>query len=272
MITELFDGDLPDEVGSLTTVTSPVAGLTDLDRCEKITMNAYTAEPRVWYPDTPNGDLIVMHQGHSWTYNQGNYNLVLQQLLTAGYTVCGLVLPGGADVVTSGSTTAHDNAELSLDHYIGPIVIAINTLAGSFSNIYMTGLSGGAWSTTLAAAVDTRISRSYPIAGTLPLYMPVDLAHGNGFRDWEQNLPGLTASYTDLYLLASDSGRRQKQILHTSDECCFNETEYNLGNPYSTFISDLATELGGQYDLVWKTKTVHEWDTTIFNDEVLSEI
>jgi hypothetical protein len=266
--TEVFGGSLPSELGTLSSVTSPVAGLTSLDTCEKIAMVAYTAEPRVWTPTSPNGDLFLLYQGHDWSYNQGNYEDVLQQLLTAGYTVVGFVMPGG-DTVTSGTTIDHNFDDPGLDEFVGPVVIAINTLQGDFTNIYMSGISGGGWATHLAAAVDTRIDKSYAIAGSLPLYMTL---LGAGQRDHEQLLPGITASYQDLYLLGACPSRRHKQILYDDDNCCFSQADYETGSPYETFIENLATTIGGDFDLVFKTKTVHEWDTTIINDEVLAEL
>ncbi len=269
LIDEVFGGSLPSETGSLSSTTSPVAGLSNLASTQEMSFTGYTAKPIIWTPTSPNGNLILAYQGHEWSYNSGNFPALLQQLLTAGYTVVGFVMPGGANTLVSGSATNHDANHQALSEFVGPVIAAINTLEGSFSNIYMTGLSGGGWATTLAAALDIRIAKSYPVAGSLPVYM--DLTE-TGSRDWEQTLPGLSASYLDLYLLGATPSRRQKQILHNNDPCCFSLTDYQTGQPYENFIEDLATDLGGDYDLVFKNKNVHEWDTTIFNDEVLSEL
>src|SRR6185312_13818026 len=40
-----------------------------------------------------------------------------------------------------------------------------------YSEVDMIGLSGGGWTTTLYAAVDPRIMRSFPVAGSIPLYL-----------------------------------------------------------------------------------------------------
>ena len=49
----------------------------------------------------------------------------------------------------------------------------------------MIGLSGGGWTTTVYAAIDPRIVKSIPVAGTLPLYLRGD--HYN--HDLEQYVP-----------------------------------------------------------------------------------
>jgi hypothetical protein len=80
----------------------------------------------------------------------------------------------------------------------------------------MLGLSGGGWTTTLAAALDKRIALSVPVAGSLPfdLFDPFFDS-----RDWEQKpqrpIYNVT-SITDLYVLGG-RGHAQLQILHMMD-------------------------------------------------------
>jgi hypothetical protein len=93
----------------------------------------------------------------------------------------------------------------------------------------MAGLSGGGWTTTLYAAVDPGIRYSFPVAGTIPLY----LRTGGSVGDKEQFLEefyGL-AGYPDLYLLgASGAGRKQIQILNRRDDCCFGEAQHKIAH------------------------------------------
>lgn len=268
LVDDIFGGSLPSEVGTLSSVTSPVAGLTGLSTTEKITFSGFDARPRVWTPSSANGDLMILHQGHSGNYNDYSFDVALQTYLTEGFVVCGLVMPGGVDEVTSGTSTSHNSTTPALSTFIGPVIAAINTLEGDVSGIYMSGLSGGGWTTTLAAAVDTRIVKSYPTAGSLPITSYVN-------RDYEQYLDRipLRATYQDLYILGSSpAGRRQKQILHTTDSCCFNLQQYNSTPSYSEKVSNRAAELGGSFELVWVVKTDHEFDSTIITDEIFPEI
>jgi hypothetical protein len=110
-----------------------------------------------------------------------------------------------------------------LKYFLDPVVQWVNYAAtrqnGSggalFSRIVMAGLSGGGWTTTVAAAIDPRIVRSYPVAGSLPLYMRECMSKG----DDEQVVDSLyeIAGYLDLYLLGTYPGRKQIQILLRHD-------------------------------------------------------
>ena len=90
----------------------------------------------------------------------------------------------------------------------------------------MAGLSGGGWTTTLYAAVDPSIRYSFPVAGSIPLY----LRTGGSVGDKEQYLEEFyrIAGYPDLYVLgALGPGRKQVQILNRHDDCCFGEKQHD---------------------------------------------
>jgi hypothetical protein len=90
----------------------------------------------------------------------------------------------------------------------------------------MTGLSGGGWTTTLYAAIDPTILCSFPVAGSIPLY----LRTGESIGDREQFEPSFyrIAGYPDLYILgAHGRGRKQVQILVRRDDCCFGEKQHD---------------------------------------------
>lgn len=274
MITELFGGGgIPAEIGTLSSVASPIT-LTGVSTCEKITMVAYSARPRLWTPTSPNGAVVIMHQGHGsggiGGYDQLNMNLVIQQLITAGYAVCGMVMPGASGNETNSGSPA-DHASLALSAFIGPVMVAVNTLANAgYTDIHMSGVSGGGWTTVLSAAIDTRIKKSFPVSGSLPLYM--DFVSG-GSRDAEQYIPGLTATYLDMYVMAgAGSGRLHKQINHTSDPTLGSLRDYATGPQYHCLADITAASLGGRYALAYKNYAAHEYNTTIFTDEVMSEI
>jgi len=96
----------------------------------------------------------------------------------------------------------------------------------NYRAFHMVGLSGGGWTTTVYAAIDPTIRCSFPVAGSLPLYLRV----GGSVGDREQLEPSFygIAGYPDLYVLgAQGSGRRQVQILVRRDDCCFGETQHD---------------------------------------------
>eukprot|EP00041_Stephanoeca_diplocostata_P014108 m.253331 g.253331 ORF g.253331 m.253331 type:complete len:425 (+) comp19583_c0_seq1:108-1382(+) len=132
-----------------------------------------------------------------------------------------------------------------LRYFLEPCVLTANyAFAKGYEKLYMAGLSGGGWSTTFAAAIDKRITGSFPIAGSVPCAMrnpdgnvPGQNWTGSDREDFEQNCspnpnpkvpehPGRMAfqacNYTCQYLLAGlEPGRFQVQILHEYDSCCF---------------------------------------------------
>jgi dienelactone hydrolase len=138
--------------------------------------------------------------------------------------------------------------------FLEPVVRAVNYAqqVRRTQRLYMIGISGGGWTTTLAAAVDPRIKVSVPVAGSLPHYLrpPGGLCTTAGDRgDFEQNHPPLfaIADYLDLYILGSHGLRRgQLQVLNQYDSCCFNGPR---GLAYRGVLKDLMRERRlGRYD------------------------
>lgn len=142
-------------------------------------------------------------------------------------------------------------------YFIDPVVAAVNTHGGSYDTVAMAGLSGGGWTTTLAAALDVRIELSFPVAGTLPLdlgtWQPKRLQRG----DWEQFATGmhLIAGYRDLYVMGTTGGRSQIQILNQFDPCCFAGL---TAETYRGPVSAAAEAVGGRFDLRILEHDVHE--------------
>lgn len=268
LTTALFGGSLPSEIGTLSSVASPVAGLTDLDTTQKITMSAYASRPRLWTPTSPAGSVMILHQGHSLDYNGYQYGQALQTYLTAGVAVCGLVMPGGVDEVTSGTSTEHNTAAYGMDDFVGPVIVAVNTLIDiGYTDIFMSGLSGGGWTTVLSAAADTRIDKSFPTAGSLPLYDPVS-------RDFEQflNLRGISQTYLDCYVLGTYPSRRQLQINYTTDNCCFSQAQFNAGPDFRAQVAYIAASLGGSYEFLWQNYTTHQFEPAVITTYILPEL
>ena len=67
-----------------------------------------------------------------------------------------------------------------LRFFLEPVVTGINYFLSKYPachDIAMMGLSGGAWTTTVAPAIDTRITLSIPVAGSQPAYVGVAYGH-----------------------------------------------------------------------------------------------
>lgn len=243
-------------------VTDPLnTSASNLLRVDELTINMDDNDgtfvmdnmPHVWYPTvaTANGKLAIMHYGHSadpdnnWNHPSG-YAEAINALIEDGYTVAGIQM--------SGDTSEHNSypdATATLNYlkfFVEPVARVINELESGFSAVYMTGKSGGGWTTHLVTAIDERIERSVPVAGALPL----NIAIGN--RDWEQQLPSIDhlVDYHDLFAMACTSSRTQVQLLNEDDSCCFTLAQYNSAmDPYADDVEAKAIELGGTYSLVW---------------------
>lgn len=247
-----------------------IVTLTNLSACYKYTIPDYANRPRLWEPLAPREDVVVLLcAGHSvdWSGN-ALASIALQQLLTANIRVVTFVLPNGPNDYTSGGPSDHEAAAASTAEWMGPIVIAINKLKADYPNatIYIAGISGGGWMTTLAGAVDTRIQGSYQFVGTIPDYFYLN-------RDWEQRLPGLTADYLTLYLLASCPARRHKHILYENDPVGFNRALYNTRTDWSSTLVTQAAGLGvGDYDLVWVNYNQHVFEAVSYAAEFVAEL
>jgi hypothetical protein len=237
---------LPDVV--VTNVPSPVKQLGQLARVDELRIDMAPGLQGLAYhfiPLRPNSELVVVHHGHACILDDdpsttdAGYGLqrTINGLLREGYGVLGVFMPhmrpgdctGGHDAMFQLKTTGSP-----MKYFLEPTAISLNHLKTrsrvehfpKYRAFHMTGLSGGGWTTTVYAAVDPTIRCSFPVAGTIPLY----LRTGGSVGDREQYEPtfyGL-AGYPDLYILgAHGRGRQQVQILVRRDDCCFGEAQHD---------------------------------------------
>ena len=219
----IFGGALPDDV--------PVPRQTE--------QGLELVPGRAWWftPDVPNGRLAIWHVGHQEdVFQQGTEPITA--LLASGYHVIGLNMPPEPHAAIP-----------TLRPFLEPVALALNyAQTQGFDTAMMAGFSGGGWTTTVYAALDPRITRSVPIAGSLPRGLPVR------YRDAEQDLPGLDLDYIDLYVMATSDGRTQVQVLNSHDPCCFMGIYAPL---YSDHASQRAAELGGTWRVIVVDERAH---------------
>src|SRR5262249_54058794 len=118
--------------------------------------------------------------------------------------------------------------------------------------IYMVGVSGGGWTTTVAAAIDPRILISVDVAGSLPLYLRPrggPCVKPGDAGDMEQYHPAFyaIADYLDLYVLGSAGrGRGHLQVLNQFAPWCF----AGVGSrTYEPILTEIIRGAGGRYAL-----------------------
>jgi hypothetical protein len=212
-----------------------------------------------FHPRKINNRLMVYHQGHRGDFITGIETI--KALLNKGYAVMGVSMPllgmNNQPVVHLERfgrfhVTKHAHLKLldnPISFFLEPITVALNHAESfKYSRIGMIGISGGGWTTTLYASVDPRIRHSYPVAGSLPIYLRSD--SGRDWGDYEQTLPDLyeIANYPELYVMGSyGEGRRQLQILNQYDSCCFAGIKYRT---YEGAVKQAVKRLGkGEFDV-----------------------
>ncbi len=175
-----------------------------------------------------NNKLFLYHEGHQ-TKNHAEKNI--QILINKGYDVMFLSMPlydqNSKNYDLHNNFTIMQNKTFNpISLFITPVIVSINHAKKNYdyNSISMTGLSGGGWTTTIAAAVDNRITKSYPVAGSMPLQFKKT---PRGEYEETPNFFKQNITYETMYYLGSyGKNRKQTQILNMYDPCCFNAYSY----------------------------------------------
>jgi hypothetical protein len=175
-------------------------------------------------PANPNAGLVVVHQGHYCNFVDGSLASVVKTLLENHFSVLAVYMPGSTPADALGHAGFPIRSFFDTTVYSLAYARKNSSKHGvpSYRTTSMVGLSGGGWATTVYAALDPTIRLSFPVAGSIPLYLR---ARGSGNPgDGEQYYRPMyeIAGYLDLYALGSSGeGRKQVQILNVKDTCCF---------------------------------------------------
>lgn len=251
LIRLLWGGDelpsrLPDAVerGFSDPAFAELDGVARIDRLTVKMDHGLDSKIHHFIPRRPNGKLVLFHKGHEDGGDFVHNADIIGRLIGEGYSVAAFAMPllGPNSRPTiqhprlgAYQLSDHDRMRMlrpesghPVRYFLEPVAVALNYFdrAYDYSSVAMTGLSGGGWSTVLAAALDPRIGQSFPIAGSLPL----NLRTPGGPSDFEQHAPDVywTATYPELYVLGTSGGRTQLQILNAHDACCFRAAKAEL--------------------------------------------
>ena len=222
---------------------SELPGLASIDRLETVLAYGLKSVAYHLHATRPNGGLVIYHSGHE---DEGFIaaRSEIGRFLGEGFSVLAFAMPlkglnmpdppfidhrrfGPMQVTGNHNMFAllEDGRFNALQLFLHPLVAAVNYVEEQFDYrlLAMVGLSGGGWTTTFYSAIDPRIARSYPVAGTLPFHLRA-VEPRLGWGDWEQSMSPIYrhVNYLELYVLGSvGRGRRQVQVLNQYDPCCF---------------------------------------------------
>ena len=245
---------------------SQFADLTNISHIDKITIsmkydvNSYSY---LIVGKNDNQKLVIYHQGHAGDFMLGKNTI--QNLLNEGYSVLAFSMPligmnnqPEIDIPNIGKLKLishyyfwflESNDFSPIQYFLDPIVISLNYVEKQyqFDSINMIGISGGGWTTVIYSALDERVSQSYSIAGSLPIFLR---SNQSDIGDYEQILPELynIANYLDLYIMSSyGDNRKFVQIFNKFDPCCFSGERAKI---YSDEIQSTLSKLGkGKFEI-----------------------
>ena len=232
----------------------------NLSRIDRLTVEMAYGINSISYlfiPEVSNGKLILYHQGHAGDFILGKNTI--QFFLNRNFTVLASTMPlvgmnnqpvVEIDGLGKIKLTSHNQLRLleannfnPMKLFVDPIQINLNFLDKEydFKQYSMIGLSGGGWTTVVYSAIDERISNSFSVGGSMPIYLRVA---ERDMGDYEQTNIDLyqNVNYLELYVLgAYGDDRNHIQIFNKNDPCCFS------GNGYETYefvIKDKMLQLG----------------------------
>ena len=260
---------LPNDIPTLIEkdiIDSKYSNMKNLESIDKFTIEMEHDVNSIIYffkPMISNDKLIIYHQGHRGDFYEGKDTI--EYFLEKNYSVAAFSMPllgmNSQPIIDNKylgkiKLQSHNQFELlesddftPIKFFIEPIIISNNYFDSNynFDSYYMIGISGGGWTATLAAAIDDRISQTYSIAGSYPIFLR---SEPENFGDYEQHHLELykKSNYLDLYTLASiGDNRKFIQIFNKYDPCCFSGEAFQ---EYEDIIKKTVDKLGsGTFDI-----------------------
>ena len=239
----------------------------NLRQIDKLTIemeSGVTSVVYIFLPEISNGKMILYHQGHSGGFVNGKDTI--QKFIDSGFSVAAFSMPliglntqpiieidniGPVKFLKHNQFVYLDKDNFSsMSYFFTPISITLNHIDKNFSfnEYHMVGISGGGWTSTVYPAIDTRISESFSIAGSLPLSLRNVI---DDIGDYEQYNPEFysIANYYELYIMSSFGENREHiQIFNKYDSCCF---AGNTSNYYKDLIQESISNLNsGNFDII----------------------
>ena len=238
----------------------------------------------LFLPENSNNELVIYHQGHSGDFISGNDTIAF--FINEGYSVLALSMPllgmnnqPIIDLNEFGKMKFTNHRHLHLlessdfspvKFFVEPIGVSLNYLEKNynFNSYHMIGISGGGWTTILFSAIDDRISQSYSVAGSFPMFMRSD---SKNIGDYEQMIPEVysIANYLELYLMGSFGNERKLLLIYNEfDPCCFSGNAYEQF-PFKDVVENKIKKIGpGNFDVIID----EEQNKHVISHEIISNI
>ena len=166
--------------------------------------------------------------------------------------------------------------------FLEPVVQNINyfrSVTPDAKDVTMIGLSGGGWTTSMAAAVDTRIKLSIPVAGSAPLYIQNRIHSGPDEEQvytplYDERIApdgsgGGVATWLEIYALGGyGAGRRQIMVTIPGEPVGLFPTTWVTDNIGGGNIRDILSRVmanlhqgqwGYAYDMSAKIHQISPW-------------
>ncbi len=243
---------------------SSLSNLKQIDRLTIKMEHGLSSIVYIFLPETNNGKIILYHQGHSGGFINGKSTI--QHFLDNGFSVAAFSMPliglnnqpvvemeniGQIKLLKHNQFVFLESDDFSsMNYFFTPISVTLNYLSDNydFKKFHMIGISGGGWATTVYSALDTRITKSFSIAGSLPLSLRSII---DDVGDYEQFHPQFysIANYFDIYLMSSSGTEREHiQIFNKFDPCCFSGV---ISSPYYDEITNSVIPLdSGNFEII----------------------
>ena len=236
----------------------------NLKQLDKITIEMEHGVNSIAYffiPYESNNKLIIYHHGHAGDFILEKNTITF--FLNNGYSVVAFNMPlkgiNSQPIIETSDFGPikfifHDQFPLlespnfsPMKYFVEPIALSLNFIEQNYDydEYYMVGISGGGWTTIIYSAIDQRISQSYSVAGSYPLYLRQEVKN---LGDYEQNNPDIyrISNYLELYTMSSfGNDRKLVQLFIYNDPCCFQAELYEKF-PYGEIIQNRLEILGGE--------------------------
>lgn len=219
---------------------------------------------------------LINHRGHG-SEGAATHLTMINRALSEGYDVMFMAMPlaspdtGGQNTTTNPAATLGHEALYqdgidtvsynAMELFLHSQVTGINYLEANFtvSSLAAVGLSGGAWTISMHAAIDTRIDKSVAFRGFRPRsskYFPwIESTHEPDFEQGGANGlqvkcgPRVYQFFTDhpqleIMAMCTDGGRLHGTCTHVNDNARFGGWSWKA---WKDGLKTKANELGGRY-------------------------